>query len=39
MYFTCEAGAREGEPKEMPTELQANLEETNKLSMLPAGVL
>jgi hypothetical protein len=33
MYFTSEAEAREGESKELPPELQANMEEMNKLSV------
>jgi len=33
MYFTSEADAREGEAKEVPAELQANMEEINKLSV------
>ena len=33
MYFTSEAEAREGERKEVPPELQANMEEMNKLSI------
>lgn len=33
MYFTSEAAAREGELKEVPPELQANMEEMNKLSI------
>ena len=33
MYFTSEAAAREGERKEVPPELQANMEEMNKLSV------
>jgi hypothetical protein len=33
MYFTSEADAREGERKEVPPELQANMEEMNKLSV------
>jgi hypothetical protein len=33
MYFTSEADAREGEGKEVPPELQANMEEMNKLSV------
>jgi hypothetical protein len=33
MYFTSEADAREGERKEVPAELQANMEEMNKLSI------
>ena len=33
MYFTSEAEAREGERKEMPPELQAIMEEMNKLSV------
>jgi hypothetical protein len=32
MYFTSEAEAREGERKELPPELQAQMEEMNKLS-------
>jgi len=32
MYFTSEADAREGERKEIPPELQANMEEMNKIS-------
>ena len=32
MYFTSEADAREGERKEIPAELQANMEEMNQLS-------
>jgi hypothetical protein len=32
MYFTSEANAREGERKEIPPELQANMEEMNKIS-------
>lgn len=32
MYFTSEADAREGERKEVPLELRANMEEMNKLS-------
>jgi hypothetical protein len=33
LYFTSEAEAREGERKEIPPELQANMEEMNKLSV------
>jgi hypothetical protein len=33
MYFTSEAEAREGERKEPPPELRANMEEMNKLSI------
>jgi hypothetical protein len=33
MYFTSEAEAREGERKEIPAELQAQMEEMNKLSV------
>jgi hypothetical protein len=33
MYFTSEAEAREGERKEVPAELQAAMEEMNKLSV------
>jgi hypothetical protein len=33
MYFTSEADAREGERKEIPPELQANMEEMSKLSI------
>ena len=33
MYFTSEADAREGERKEVPPELQANMDEMNKLSI------
>jgi hypothetical protein len=33
MYFTSEAEAREGERKEIPPELQAQIEEMNKLSV------
>jgi hypothetical protein len=33
MYFTSEADAREGERKEPPPELRANMEEMNKLSV------
>ena len=33
MYFTSEAEAREGERKELPQELQAQMEEMNKLSI------
>jgi hypothetical protein len=33
MYFTSEADAREGERKEIPPELQAAMEEMNKLSI------
>jgi hypothetical protein len=33
MYFTSEADAREGERKEVPPELLANMEEMNKLSV------
>jgi hypothetical protein len=33
MYFTSEADAREGERKEVPAELQTNMEEMNKLSI------
>lgn len=33
MYFTSEADAREGERKEVPLELQAIMEEMNKLSV------
>jgi hypothetical protein len=33
MYFISEAEAREGERKELPPELQANMEEMNKLSV------
>jgi hypothetical protein len=33
MYFTSEAEAREGERKELPRELQAQMEEMNKLSV------
>jgi len=33
MYFTSEAEAREGERKEIPAELRANMEELNKLAI------
>ena len=33
LYFTSEAEAREGERKELPPELQAQMEEMNKLSV------
>ena len=33
LYFTSEAAAREGERKEVPPELLANMEEMNKLSI------
>ncbi|HZJ07754.1 MAG TPA: hypothetical protein VFD59_20170 [Nocardioidaceae bacterium] len=33
MYFTSETEAREGERKELPPELQAQMEEMNKLSI------
>jgi hypothetical protein len=33
MYFTSEAEAREGERKEIPPELQANMDEMNKISV------
>lgn len=33
MYFTSEADAREGERKQVPPELLANMEEMNKLSV------
>ena len=33
VYFTSEAEAREGERKELPPELQAQMEEMNKLSI------
>jgi hypothetical protein len=33
MYFTSEAEAREGERKEIPPELQATMEEMNKLTV------
>ena len=33
MYFTSEADAREGERKEVPPELQANMDEMSKLSV------
>jgi hypothetical protein len=33
MYFTSEADAREGERKELPPELQAQMEEMNSLSI------
>ncbi|MEO7942425.1 MAG: hypothetical protein ABIR34_03380, partial [Marmoricola sp.] len=33
MYFTSETAAREGERKELPPELQAQMEEMNKLSI------
>jgi hypothetical protein len=33
MYFTSEAEAREGERKEPPPELRAQMEEMNKLSI------
>ncbi|MGB8379689.1 MAG: hypothetical protein WCG47_00345 [Dermatophilaceae bacterium] len=33
MYFTSEAEAREGERKQVPPELLANMEEMNKLSV------
>ena len=33
MYFTSEAEAREGERKELPPQLQAQMEEMNKLSI------
>ena len=33
MYFTSEAEAREGERKELPPELRAQMEEMNKLSV------
>jgi hypothetical protein len=33
MYFTSEADARQGERKEVPPELKANMDEMNKLSV------
>ena len=33
MYFTSEADAREGERKEIPAELRANMEELNQLAI------
>jgi len=33
LYFTSEAEAREGERKEVPAELKANMEEINKLTV------
>ena len=33
IYFTSEAEAREGERKEPPPEMQAQMEEMNKLSV------
>jgi hypothetical protein len=33
MYFTSEADAREGERKEVPPELKANMDEMNRLSV------
>ena len=33
MYFTSEAEAREGERKELPPELQAQMEEMSKLTV------
>ena len=33
LYFTSEAEAREGEKKEVPPELQAQMEEMNKLEV------
>lgn len=33
MYFTSEAEAREGERKEAPPELQAQMEEMNEVSV------
>ncbi|WP_219414363.1 hypothetical protein [Pseudonocardia nigra] len=33
IYFTSEADAREGERKEVPPELAAQMEEMNKLSI------
>ena len=33
IYFTSEAEAREGERKEPPPEMQAQMEEMNKLSI------
>ena len=33
MHFTSEADAREGERKEIPAELKANMEEMNKLGV------
>jgi hypothetical protein len=33
MYFTSEAAAREGERKEIPAELRANMDEMSKLSV------
>jgi hypothetical protein len=33
MYFTSEADAREGERKEIPPKLQANMEEMNKITV------
>ena len=33
MYFTSEADAREGERKEIPAELRANMDEMSKLSV------
>jgi len=33
MYFTSEADAREGERKEVPPQLRANMDEMNKLSV------
>jgi hypothetical protein len=32
LYFTSEAEAREGERKEVPPELQATMDEMNKIS-------
>jgi hypothetical protein len=33
IYFTSEAEAREGERRELPAELQAEMEEMNRLSV------
>jgi hypothetical protein len=33
MYFTSEADAREGERKQIPPELQANMEKMNNISI------
>jgi hypothetical protein len=37
MYFTSEADAREAERREVPPELQANMEEMSKVSVGETG--
>ena len=39
LYFTSEAAAREGERKEPPPELKAQMEEMDALNRRSAGIL